>query len=476
MNTLLHFTKIGIIERQAFSMQSIFDNYILAAIEAYDVEGSVKRRAQSFMTGLAPLWKLYRKEAYVPLFNNFIDMEIGLEVLSEKHSSHVNHVIQEFLFGYNILVNSKYIKDSYRFDEGRNDQNSKFGELIFSWMAASLFHDVGYDIERAPEEEALREKKNSFWNFMTKRAVTDNPLDFSIDGSAQNIIQNYILRDINEIPGAPSFSYNEFQSLFRRQVGDRPGWYQFDHGLISAVKYLIELEKLQNQNGGNYLNWEPNRHASLAMALHNFRHKDCDLRLSFGNPMTLIPYLLIVSDEVQEWEREREDIDAQLPEDVKSGGKAKRCTNLVGITFKERHAYVIINHELKDASLKPIFEKYFDEKLILQKKHYPIRVLFPQLRKDIREKVIKATTSLAMEYAINLIPIVGGVLSGLVELRPNALQDIKVSTDRISMLSKIASTQCEKKLLIPTMPESTYEIYLDHRIDGDPYLTVVFPC
>jgi len=104
MNTLLNFTKIGIIERQAFSVQCIFDNYILAAIEAYDVEGSVKRRAQSFITGLAPLWKIYRKEAYVPLFNNFIDMEIGLEVLSERHSAHVNHVIQEFLFGYNILV------------------------------------------------------------------------------------------------------------------------------------------------------------------------------------------------------------------------------------------------------------------------------------------------------------------------------------------------------------------------------------
>ena len=68
------------------------------------------------------------------------------------------------------------------------------------------------------------------------------------------------------------------------------------------------------------------------------------------------------------------------------------------------------------------------------------------------------------------------VIGSLIELRPNALQDLQTSADRLRMLNKIADAQCEKKLLLPTEPNSVYEIYLDHRIDGDPYLTVVFPC
>ena len=76
MNALLQTTKVEIIERQAFNKHCIFDNHILAAIEAFDVEGSEKRRAQAFVTALTSLWKIYSKEAYVPLFKDFINIEI----------------------------------------------------------------------------------------------------------------------------------------------------------------------------------------------------------------------------------------------------------------------------------------------------------------------------------------------------------------------------------------------------------------
>lgn len=288
MNPLLQMTKAEILERQAFSANAFPDNHILAAIEAYDIEGSAKRRAQGFVTALAPLWKMYKKKSYVPLFKKFIDMEIGLEAFSPEHSSHVNHVIQEFLFGYNILMNCEHLKTEYNFEEGRNDPDSRFGKLFFSWMAASLLHDVGYDIERAPEEEAFRDDKNTFWDFMTRRATTINPLTFSVTGPGRRMIEDYILTDIENVPGAPTFSYVKFENLFLRPVTNRSGWARYDHGVISAVKYLVELEKLQNDRGGDYLNWPPNRHATLAMALHNFRYKDCNLRLSSTHTSVMI--------------------------------------------------------------------------------------------------------------------------------------------------------------------------------------------
>ena len=78
MNPILLITRSDILERQAFSLNAFPDNQILAAIEAYDIEGSVKRRARSFIAELAPLWRMYNKGSYEPFFRKFIDMEIGL--------------------------------------------------------------------------------------------------------------------------------------------------------------------------------------------------------------------------------------------------------------------------------------------------------------------------------------------------------------------------------------------------------------
>lgn len=478
MNPLLQATRVDIIEREAFSNSCIFDKNILIAIDAYDIEGSVKRRAHAFINALSPLGSLYQEKIYEPLFKSFIDMEIGLEALSEDHSSHVNHVIQEFLFGYNIITNCDFLKKEYHFKEGRNKPDSDFGRLFFSWMAASLFHDVGYDIERAFEEEAFRENKNEFWNFMTQRATTQGSLTFTPQGPGSKIIENYILKDINQIPDAPEFTYAEFEKLFLRSVPNRKNWYRFDHGLISAVKYLVELEKLQTEKDGDYLNWGPNRNAALAMALHNFRYKEnCDLRLTCSNQKTLIPYLLIVSDEVQEWERERGDIDAILPCPTISGGQTTKRTDLMGITFRDKRAYVILDHKLKDSSLKGNFEKYLDKKILMQKKHYPIKVFFPQLRtrlrKEIRDKIIKKSTTNIASATLPFWPF-----SSLIEIKPdtlNTLKELSVKVGCLRRMQKIANAECEKDLLIPTAPNSIYQVYIDHRIDGAPYLTVAFP-
>ena len=375
-------------------------------------------------------------------------------------------------------MNCEYVKKEYNFEKNRGQPNSRFGGLFFSWMAASLLHDIGYDIERAPEEEVFREDKNAFWDFMTHRATTIDPLTFSVTGPGREIIEKYILEDVKKIHGAPSFSYTEFENLFLSSVPNRVEWKRYDHGIISAVKYYTELQKLQNNKGGNYLNWPPNRHATLAMALHNFRYKDCDLRLSSIHANTFVTYLLIICDEIQEWERERLDVDTELPKEIVYGRNAKKAIELIGINFKEKHAFVILDHKLKDPALKEKYEIYLDEKVALQKKHYPIRVFFPQLIKKLRNKIIKNTISGSITAAASVFLAYSGLpYSGIFsnifpEIIPSKLNQIIVPMNRLTRLRKIAETKCLKKLLIPN---SIYEVYVDHRIDGEPYLTVVFP-
>jgi hypothetical protein len=470
MNPLLQVSRAEILERQMFSKSTFADNQILAALEAYDLGGSEKKLVLDFINALMPLWGLYKKENHISMFVKFIEMEIGLETFSE-HASHANHVLQEFLFGYNIILNCSYIKEQYDFESGRQNNESNFGELFFSWMAAALFHDVGYDIEMASEEEAFRDQKNKFWDFMTARALTASPLTFLPGGPGQRIIESYLLNDIQKILSTPQLSFVDFEKLFLRKASNNSSWMIYDHGVISAVKYLSELEKLEQEGSGIYLKWESNRRAAMAMALHNFKFKCCDIHLSCINPDTLIAYLLIVCDEVQEWERERNDADFEIEGQAGSGKKAKRATKLIGVTFREKHAYIILNHKLKDISFNDSFVEYMDEKLALLKQNYPIRILYPLLREKIRMSILKAPESL--EGSIK--PVIENAPDGYMEITLDSIDKLEINENRAKGLRKIANASTDKMLLMPSKPEPIYEIYVDHRIEGEPYLTVIFP-
>lgn len=448
-----------------FSKTTFADKHVLAATEAYNNQGSSKRRAQEFVKALEPLWIAYGKNSYVNLFRDFVDIEFGLESFDLGYSAHSNHVIQEFLFGYNIITKSKYYTDSFHYDAGRNDSHSRFGELFFSWMAASLFHDVGYDIEKAYEEETFRKRKNKFWNFMTKRSVTEEPVTFSETGTAGEFLEKYIFEEMGKISDGPPGSYSEFKALFKQEIQGE-SWVRFDHGIISALKYLTELKKLEEEPGGNYLNWEPNKQAALAMALHNIRYKNLNLRISSTDPKTLLAYLLIMSDEVQEWERERTDADSKLPEALASGKDAKRETELAGISFKPDYAYLVIDHKLKDPYQKGVLEDYLFEKIVLQKKHFPIEVKFP-----LRENVETMRSSPEEGYV--RIPKTMLPFLSFVTINPYTIASYPLLR-RMEKVNKIGNTVTEKRLLFPSEPR-TYQIYVDHRIDGEPFLVTVFP-
>ena len=438
VNPLLQLTKTEILERQFLSTENFADKIILDAIDAYGTQSSPKKRAQEFMNALLPLWSEYQKETYVNVFKEYLEIEFSLEAYETGYSTHATHVIQEFLFGYNVILNCPYFLQDFEYKNGKKDPRSKFGKLFFSWMAAALFHDVGYDIEKAYEEETFREKKNKYWSFMNKRAVTREPISFSDTGPARKLIEDYIFNQIKAIPCIPNCTYIEFEGIFRTDVKGTE-WMKYDHGLISALKYLIELKA--HGNDKQYLEWEPNKQAALAMAVHNARHRSIDLKLSIKNPLTVIAYLLTVSDEVQEWERERTDADEILSLPLLAQKDAKKETKLIGISFKQTHAYIAVDHRLKDPKVRYDFEEYLFSKIQMQKKHFPILVelVSPQLRKGDSPD------------AMNLLP---------------------ETFQTINRRKELNETATEKELL---QPSGIYNIYVDHRIDGNPFAVAVFP-
>jgi hypothetical protein len=477
INPLLQLTKTEILERQLLAKENFADCTILTALEAYGSQSSPKRRAQEFMNELLPLWSKYQKGTYVDVFKDFVEIEFSLEAYETGYTTHATHVIQEFLFGYNVLLNCPYFLETFEYDKGKKAPYSKFGRLFFSWMAAALFHDVGYDIEKAYEEESFRKKKNEYWSFMSKRAVTDNPISLSEVGPARNLIEEYIFRQIKEIPCIQDCSYNEFEAAFRNKVKDT-GWVKYDHGLISALKYLVELKA--HGNDTEYLDWEPNKQAALAMAVHNARYKPIDLRLSSTNPLTIIAYLLTVSDEVQEWERERLDTDEKLSGQLIAKKDAKKETRLVGISFKPTHAYIAIDHKLKDPRVRDDFEEYLFEKILLQKRHLPIEAIFSETKTDkpilLSKKPGKIITSGILDTSIFFSSDKKELNHvNLADFDPNAISIVlPMIAQGIDQRKRLKETNTEKKLLQPANP-TIYTVYVDHRIDGKPFIVTIFP-
>lgn len=474
MNPLLQIVKTEILARETLEQEAFSDNAILRAIEGFNQERAASKKAQYFFEALTPLWETYSKKNYVELFKSYIKMETGLETYSSDYSSHYTHVIHEFLFGYCIIMNSTAIKEEYNYKEGRNNPESKFGKLFFSWMAASLLHDVGYDIEKAPEEEAFREFQNEFWDFMSHRSITNTPLQLLDGGPGRRLIEKYIFKNIKQF-FSDDISYSEFEELYKSKI-EKKDWVRYDHGIISAVKYLSELSKLEEKTGNrNYLSWQPNIHAALAMALHNFRFKKCNLKLSSSDTITFIPYLLITCDEIQTWDREREDI-SELDTLAKEGKELRKNVELLGLIFRENYAFVSINHKLKLPNYRDKFEKYFDGKISDLKRDYPIQILIPRLDFDQfwnydptndYTSGIKRFDNLknywSSKHFINISKI------------ENENQDLEfnLSHKKVKSRLKINEIETKKQLLVPSNPVK-YKIFVDHRIDGLPYLTVIF--
>jgi hypothetical protein len=468
MNPLFQVTKTEILQRHATSLETFCDKYILNGINSYERQDVMKNKIKAFISSLEPIWENYQKRNFVNIFNEFVNMEFGLETHTYDHSPHGDHVIQEFLFGYNLIMNCSYLSKQYNYNTGNRQRYSDFGELFFSWMASSLFHDLGYDIEKSHEEENYRKKRNNFWSFMTMRTCNKYALDIKKNSKAKYIIESFIIPELKILLDTPGLSYDEALTLFQRDIPGNSNSKRYDHGFISAIKYFGELKKLQNESKNiQYIGWQPSTNAAIAMLLHNFRYKEIELNLSFADPVTRIAYLLMVCDEVQGWERDRRDIDY--------GDYIMKKTELSGIQFKGNNAYVFINHKPIKPDEKTEFELELMESIASLKRHYPIKLLYSGYYDKYVYGDNRIDFSLSLEFEDDYFMVT----------EPHQTRDITTTppypieecgdSDNLKKLQDLSSIVNEIKLLCPSSPGPLYEIYVQHMICGKPFLTVIFP-
>lgn len=274
--------------------------------------------------------------------NPFIDLldvlkgyEENAAVLIDKQRDHYIHSVNVFLLGLCIYASNAKMRAAVEQtvmdkEDYPNSYHTKNEEFYYRWGLASLFHDVGYPVEIVGRQinkfidfatgiGGKEDKVNvqlSFENFdelnsisevIPKREFTKCYFDHYEDSiyidtlKPVDLLAHKLHSSIGVDLKAVQFALNDFVNVMARTCF-------IDHGYYSAIivlkwyGYLIQSAKYKPE----YFFW-PVLDSASAILLHNC-YKNMMMRKPFNlgalAPETHpIAFLLILCDELQEWNR-----------------------------------------------------------------------------------------------------------------------------------------------------------------------------
>lgn len=256
--------------------------------------------------------------------------------LTSKQRDHYVHSIFVFLLGLVVYEQNKYFRktfDLYALDKQKyfDCYDTKHEEFFYRWGLASLFHDIAYPLEITLKQASLYtdficdypEKKENklgikmelynFEDFIELPTIEPSPsykCEFlkKYPNYKQHFHSDAIAILSESISSNFNLNFNDINKNIRKYVEDMHSKSLIDHGFYSAVIMLHWYHYLVRET-----NWNPSyfyypiSDASCAIFLHNFF--EYGLMNSFDldplNPETHpIGYLLILCDQLQEWNRQ----------------------------------------------------------------------------------------------------------------------------------------------------------------------------
>ena len=261
--------------------------------------------------------------------------------LIERQRDHFIHSVNVFLLGLAIysqnenyrrifreyILSSKYEK-YYRIDDEFSDE-----EFLYRWGVAALFHDIGYPFEIIGKQlnkiigDSVKSISNSydvaisidFADFNEFNSIVKiDPYDFADSYRSSykrsKILDLYKPTDIMAHKIAYDFNLDEYKfKLLTNHLNSFVSYMQenrfIDHGFYSSILVLNSYGKLIQKHGkNNEFFFYPIVDSATAILLHNYYNKtlqkspfDLNLLTPESNP---IAFLLILCDELQEWNRQ----------------------------------------------------------------------------------------------------------------------------------------------------------------------------
>jgi hypothetical protein len=261
--------------------------------------------------------------------------------LIERQRDHFIHSVNVFLLGLaiysqnkkyreifkNYVLKSKYEK-YYGFEEERVDRE----EFFYRWGLASLLHDIGYPFEIVGKQlkkiinDGVKSISNSYnvdigidyndfneFNSIVK-ADTDFGDDFREDFTEAKLLNLFKPTDIMAHKISVDFDFGPDKFLLLKRHLDSFVQYMrendfIDHGFYSAILVLDSYGKIfQKYSKNKTYFFYPIVDSATAILLHNYYNKTLQkppFNLKLMSPYkSPIAYLLILCDELQEWNRQ----------------------------------------------------------------------------------------------------------------------------------------------------------------------------
>jgi hypothetical protein len=237
--------------------------------------------------------------------------EIKASVFTENQRDHYIHSVNVFLLGLRIYLSNEKVRRAFWDAYGNNGFASEDELFLFIWGHASLFHDIGYPIEISHNQA------KSFINSLSG-LCPDNPqmkivLGFDPIGGLLKVDgedgpYNSIIDVQIEGSGTIGLSrHGETEECIRNYPLTMFENRFSDHGFFSSLIVARCYSMVSRKNSrvkGIYVEHIPS--VCSAILMHNLYPQSLVKRNGFP-PLTLeespLTYLLILCDELQEWNR-----------------------------------------------------------------------------------------------------------------------------------------------------------------------------
>ncbi len=249
----------------------------------------------------------------IDLFDVLKYYEENASVLLDKQRDHYVHSVNVFLLGLSIYSQNKKFREiiskNYELNKGSRLYESDTEEFLFEWGIASLCHDIGYPIEitykqmkkfidRVSDVEGKNISAEPYLGFNFFDALNSLPNKDNVNAI------NLLSLNIHNKLGIDLDTISEKLNMYLDSMQKNKF---VDHGFYSAIillkwySYLVE-NNISEENANH-----PVVNAAGAILLHNY-YSNAIMKEPFNlgalkpqeHPMA---YLLILCDELQEWNR-----------------------------------------------------------------------------------------------------------------------------------------------------------------------------
>ncbi len=293
------------------------------------LESSSKKTAMDVYVSFFDSYKIMQGNTnFVDLLDVLKNYEENAATLIDKQRDHFVHSVNVFLLGLGIYSQNNLFREIIKKEfekspkyQGKSD--SPIGEFFFQWGIAALCHDIGYPVEIVngqirkfikliSDVEGKNVSANPYLAFWTFDVLNSIPTRFrrkmEFDGK-EMIIDNLldllsydVSRKLGTIPSTTKEYLDNFLS-YMQKLGI------VDHGFYSSLivlkwySYMVEINNLNPE----FL-YNPILNVASAILLHNY-YRNVLKKNPFGLGALApdkhpIAYLLILCDELQEWNRE----------------------------------------------------------------------------------------------------------------------------------------------------------------------------